>query len=812
MGFSCYNVKVKKITKEKMNNENKSANKLEKLSFYLFLATTVLAPVVFWANPFITQDLIKTFVIAIGIIASAILVGFVFMKEKRVPFLPKSLCMTSVLLIISVVISSFLSVHLAKSFFGQGFEIANASFILIIFLAGYLAYSMVLRQKDRAVVLYVGLVTSYIIAFIVHLLRAIFGPKFMTLGILNTATSSIVGSWYNFSTYSAIILIVVTLAIIFLNLSKKMKIVYWILFAISAIGVLFSADTRIWDMLTLTFFALTLFTFVSNWKNVRTSGLGFIISLKRSIPLFLLILFIVSLVFVYKGKSTIGPVIDRVGLNYAELNLPWQMTLGVTSSVLQNYPLFGVGSNNFGQAYFAYKPIQINNTSVWSAEFSTGFGLIPTFVATHGLIGSMLWIILFVFFGIISTRILRNLPSEPDKKFMLVSSFAVSVYIWLVSLISVPSHTILLFAFVFTGIFLGFATSIGLLASREYVPLAGTKMNKLFSSFVSLIVLVLVVWGLVYIKNTLAFYYFGSGVEILSVTGDVEKADRAISKAIKIDNSDSYWRGKAEIALVASQKLAGTINPSSSASTTQAVLTQINGILNKGLADAKNATSYDPANYYNYLSEARISEVAANIKMQNGYENAVNSYNLASNINPFNPSIYLSLANLQARQSKYDEALQSLGKALQVKNNYLEAIFLLSQIYAAKGDINNAIVAAKVAVELNPQNSVLQFQLGLLQYNNKDYNGAIKSLGDAIKYQPDYANAKYFLGLSEARLNNPAKAIVQFEDLAKTNPENQEVALILSNLRAGKSIFTDAKAPVTTAPEKRTSLPIKEKR
>jgi hypothetical protein len=81
-----------------------------------------------------------------------------------------------------------------------------------------------------------------------------------------------------------------------------------------------------------------------------------------------------------------------------------------------------------------------------------------------------------------------------------------------------------------------------------------------------------------------------------------------------------------------------------------------------------------------------------------------------------------------------------------------------------------------------------------------------------LKIQPDYANAKYFLGLSAARLNDMSAAIAQFSDLAGNNPDNQEVALILANLRAGRSIFSEAKPPVTTPPEKRSNLPLKEKK
>ncbi len=137
---------------------------------------------------------------------------------------------------------------------------------------------------------------------------------------------------------------------------------------------------------------------------------------------------------------------------------------------------------------------------------------------------------------------------------------------------------------------------------------------------------------------------------------------------------------------------------------------------------------------------------------------------------------------------------------------------MLSQVTAAQGNLKDAIIAAQVATELNPQQSILFFQLGLLHYNNKDYVAAAKALETALTLQLDYANAQYFLGLSYVRLNNISGAIEQFNKLAQSNPDNQEVAFILSNLRAGRSPFADAKPPVTPTPEKRSSLPIKEKK
>ena len=76
---------------------------------------------------------------------------------------------------------------------------------------------------------------------------------------------------------------------------------------------------------------------------------------------------------------------------------------------------------------------------------------------------------------------------------------------------------------------------------------------------------------------------------------------------------------------------------------------------------------------------------------------------------------------------------------------------------------------------------------------------------------PDYANAKYFLGLSYWQVGKKEEAKKQFEDIEKTNPDNQEIKLILSNIQAGKDPFSNAKPPITSRPENREKLPLEQK-
>ncbi len=792
--------------------ESRKEGKFQKWSFYSILAVIILTPLMFWSNPFIPLDLSKMFILSLGVVLASVLISLNSLKNKRFVLPPKSLMWISSLLLLSLIISSFVGINSGKSFFGQGIEINTTNFIIMMFVVGLAVFSLINSQKEKIKLIQLSVITVYLILFVYHFLRVIFGQNFMSLGIFKSLTSSPLGSWLNLGTFSIVIALMSLVALITLELTTKKKILHSLLLFVSTVGAILVMDIRIWAVVSLVLLGLFMSLSFEKWSSFRKSGTSRSLSMFiKSVSWPIVIAFILSVLIFYFGPTKMAPsMINNIGLGYQELVLPWQMTLDVTASTVKSYPLFGIGPNNFGQAYLAFKPLGINNTDFWSAEFNYGFGLIPTFVSTHGVVGSILWVLLFIFAGILSTKILRQLPQDKGDRYMLLSTFVISTFIWLAAFVTVPSNSMILYAFVMSGAFFGLATSLKILPATNCDR--GNRFSGLFNSGMIILIAILVIWGLVNASKLTGLAYFGKALRELSVNGDLLKADNSLNLAIKFNNSDIYWRAKAEVSLSQVQRLANTITSTSTASTTQEVLTQITNLLNQGLAQTKNAIKIDPDNYYNYLSEARVSEIASNIGLTGSYENAVAAYSSAINVNPYNPSIYLTLANLESKHSKYDDAIRDLGRALQIKSNYLDAVFLLSQIYVAKGDINNATIASRFATQLNPQNPVLHFQLGMLNYSNKKYTEAVQSFNEATKLQPDYANAKYFLGLSEARLGNTENAIAQFEDLSKTNPENQEIALILANLKGGKSIFTDTSTQSTQTSEKRSSLPIKEKR
>jgi tetratricopeptide (TPR) repeat protein len=778
-----------------------SSGRLESVAFYVFLVTLILVPLSFVPSPYIGLDLVKTILIALGTLIPAICLGMGLHRERKLTLPPKVISVLIALIILSLVFSAFLSGNVARSFFGQGFENVTAGFIVLLFIALGVSFALVRRRTERAGLFYAAFTGAFLILALFHTLRLLIGPQFAQLPFFTSLTSSFFGTWSSFGVFSLLVSLTSFLALRYLPLSGGMKAVYWV----ATIGGI-CGGLVVHVPWTLGVFGITLIVYCFEQYFLHRAMHGSVFQKIPWIPSVLAVIFIIATVW---GMSTLNNVTNTIRAEYTEFALPWQMTLDIASQSLKVSPLFGVGPNFFSQAFLTYKPPIINTSNLWGIEFNSGVGTIPTSFVTQGLIGGLLWILFLIIIGCLIFRTLRHHSDNPYIRFILASSSLASAFLWLVLIGYNPSHVVLFVTFVMTGIWLGTAVSLGIFHPYTFHSSAESRAHRILPILGWVFVVLCLAGGIVYVKKTVAFIYFASGVKHLTQEGNLMLADDRFITATRIDPSDIYWRARAEAGLTLVAKLADAALTSPSASSTE-IGNSIASTLNQGMAFATQAVTLDPQNYYNYVSVARVSEVAMRFKVPSAYESTIQAYTNAIGLNPYNPSLYLNLARIEASQGKYDKALQAIGGALQLKNNYSEAAFMASQVAAAQGKIADAITAARVTTQLSPESPVAWFQLGVLLYTSKDYSGAVQALEQAVKAQSDYANAKYFLGLSYARLNKSAEATSQFEDLATTNPDNQEIKLILNNLRAGRSPFADAIPPVTPTPEKRSALPLKD--
>ena len=194
--------------------------------------------------------------------------------------------------------------------------------------------------------------------------------------------------------------------------------------------------------------------------------------------------------------------------------------------------------------------------------------------------------------------------------------------------------------------------------------------------------------------------------------------------------------------------------------------------------------------------------------MEKADEAALNSYAEAFKVSPLDPSPFIASARVAMQIIKPMTLENTFRGALNIKPDFADALFVLSQIEAQAGNLKEAILRTEQAAAVSTNSPGIFFQLGLLQYQNNSFNAARTAFERAVGLNNNYANARYFLGLIYDKQGLKEKAIEQFAQIAKTNPDNEEVRTILSNLKNGRSALAEISPP---APEKREEPPIPEK-
>jgi tetratricopeptide (TPR) repeat protein len=261
----------------------------------------------------------------------------------------------------------------------------------------------------------------------------------------------------------------------------------------------------------------------------------------------------------------------------------------------------------------------------------------------------------------------------------------------------------------------------------------------------------------------------------------------------RLGGNDVYYRALIDINLNKLRELFGR-----SGTSVDDIRTEFQSLFGLAIENARNAISFDETNYLNWVALAHVYESVVSLGIDGAYENSMRAYEEAQRYNPKSPVLHLLIAQLELARGDSNAARAHIGKALALKNNYTEAIFLLSQIEADEGKIPDAIASAEIASLISPNDTGLFFHLGLLRYTNKDYLGAVSAFERAIILQSNYSNAKYFLGLSYYELGRKVDAVTQFSDIVALNPNNTEAKQILTNIQAGRRPF-DGRAALESA-------------
>lgn len=775
---------------------------LERVSSTILFLITFLIPFFFLPVSFISPQFSTSLLFAFGVILATLFVIVSVFGKGSFSF-PKSIkYILGIYVIVPVVyvLAGIANGFSRMSFLGYTFDITTVGFIFLAFVYMFLV-SILSTDKKKIFYSYLAFVLSSFLVSLFLIIRMIGGVGVLSFGMFTNLTSTMIGNWNNVGVFFGIGAVLSLVTYQMLSLSKLTKVILICALALSIFFLALINFNIVWIIIALVSLLFVLYgifnreketIFSSSWKE----KLSFV-------PFYPLIVFIISVIFVIWGSVLGGYLSNYFKIVNVDVRPSLSVTVDIARNTLKNQPLFGSGPNSFVAQWLSYKPSDIINTIFWNTDFSYGIGLLPTFAVTTGLVGMASWIIFFCLYIFLGLKSIFAKVEDAFVKYLVVSSFFVSFYLWVMAWVYVPSTVVFVLTFFFTGLFFA-SIYIAKIVDVHQLRFSHTPKSGFISSFILVLVFVgVLALGFGLFKNSESLWYFQKSSYALNTLKDTALSEKFMKQAVSTVPYDVYYRALSEIEIL---KLQAILSQDVNKVSKEEIQKQYSTTLSDAITAGQNARDADPVNYLNWVALGSVYESAVSMNVQNAYESALFAYSEALRRNPKNPSIYLYFARLSVAKQDLKQARQYALNAISAKQNYLDAYYLLSQIEVADKNLKGAIDSVTAASIINPNDPSIFFQLGLLKYNNQDFVGAVESLENSLKLSPDYANAKYFLGLSYEITKERNKAIILFEDLAKTNPDNAEVKTILESLKAGKSLFTEQEKK----PETKSKLPVQE--
>lgn len=745
------------------------------ISYYTILLLSFLLPFFFVPVAWVSIVQAKVFLIALAAILATVALIANALSEGKIRIPKSPLLIATALVPLAYLFSAIASGASQTSFFG-GASQQDTVVAVFLWYTLFVTSTLVLSKGESRLLsafkwfMYGGAVT--LIIQVVH----IFFPSFTFGGVLVGSTASVVGGWHDLGIFLGLLLFLSLVAVRSGIFEGKF---YYLPHAISFLSLLLLVAVNFRDVWIGVALLSTVYG-IYLWKIGRESEDQ---SYKKYVWWFVLAL--LACVFAFYGSLVTTRLPGQLQITQVEVRPSWQGTFSVGTRALAEPGtfIFGSGPNSFTKAWGQYKPVDVNSTDFWNTDFYSGVGFIPTSIVTVGLLGAIAWgaAILALLWGIF--QILRRRMHSSRLDLLLPVVAAGSLYLTLFHILYVPQ--IGLSALVF--LFFGFLTAGEALAGRVGEAELSLNLNTAKEYAVLGVAFVFGILVLIGGVQTLRLFASDSLVNraayLYNTTGDIDNATRSIQTALTaFSSNDRAHRAAVELGLLQLRTLGA-------AEQSEEVAAQLQKTLTATIQHGLSAVSIESANYQNWLSLARLYAELAGVGIGGADAHAKNAYEEARIANPTNPTPHVGLALLALQENNDATAKTHLEEALKLKPNLAIAYFLLSQIYARAGDLENAAGTAQSVAILAPQDPLAWYHFGTIIFAGNDYENAALAFERAVGLENNYANALYFLSASYAALGRLDDARIALQAVVALNPNEESLQTMLEAFEAGENPF-----------------------
>ncbi len=659
---------------------------LDKISFWVFFLVVVLLPLFFLPFTKIPIETSKGLLLIVGLVVSIIFWSAARLSDGKI-ILPKSWLIVSGFSIVLVFfISTLFSPAFNKSLFGLILEQGTFCFILLAFMLMIIS-ALIFKDSKKIKMLFFGLVISFIVVFLFQVFRLLL-PQALSFGILGDKTGNLIGSWNTLGLLSGFSIISSLFFLEFFSISKRGKWLLWSLIALSILFIIIVNLQIAWCMLGIFSLFIFIYKVYFSYKKNENKKIKF--------PILSFFVVMLSLLFLVAGQFMGGVFSSYLGIPNNDIRPSFSSTMSVAKKVLIKNPILGSGPNRFVQVWDINKPNEVNTTPFWKTSFDQGYGILPTYIVTTGIVGILSWIaffILLVFYGI---KYFLFSKKNNSLNMEVVLFYIMSLYLFFAALFFPIDSVMFLLAFVFTGIFISISTG----NNKEITISFLNNSRKSLISIISLVAVILITasCSFKYIESFVSVYYFQKSIQ----ADTIPQVQSDITKAILLYPNDLYLRSYSNVFLL---KLNSLVKKGSSLSSQDKI--ELQSDINEAISAASQAVVYDSTNYINYETLGLVYETVSSFGVDGAFAKAIENYEKASTLNPQNPEIKLYLARVSFSNGKTDDAKKYTEQAVALKSDYVDGLIFMSQVYKNEGNNSLASFYAKQALSLDPNNQNL---------------------------------------------------------------------------------------------------------
>ena len=153
------------------------------------------------------------------------------------------------------------------------------------------------------------------------------------------------------------------------------------------------------------------------------------------------------------------------------------------------------------------------------------------------------------------------------------------------------------------------------------------------------------------------------------------------------------------------------------------------------------------------------------------------------NNHPKEPFILLLLAKFEANLGEFEGALKHVNELIDVDENLADAYLIKAQIYAGLKKEELAIASIATAVEKRPQDTRLRLQYGRMLVQMKLFEQALVHFEILQKSMPNDENVLLSLGLLSIETDNNAQAKEYLQELLDNGYHNQQAHYYLGRIQ-----------------------------